>query len=223
MDFIDTILFDWDGTLVDSAQSAFDAFRKAFCDLGIPVEYELYERVYSPNWYSIYQALHLPREKWQAADDLWIQHYGQKVSGLVQGGAHVLDELRRRHYDLGIVTSGSRSRIFREISALDLSGIFQIVVCNEDVLNKKPHPEGLETAMVRMNKRAEVCCYVGDSPDDIEMGRRAKIRTVGIRGRYPSSKKLDSANPNYCLESITQLLDCFKKATVHGTNYPSLH
>jgi len=56
---IDTILFDWDGTLIDTADAAFDAFRKALLDLSVPLEYETYVRIYSPNWYSMYEALAL--------------------------------------------------------------------------------------------------------------------------------------------------------------------
>jgi len=212
MDLIDTILFDWDGTLVDSAQLSFEAFRNALCDLGIAVEFEVYERIYSPNWYGMYQALQLPKGKWPEADNLWIRHYGRGTSSLVQGGRLVLEELGQRGYGLGIVTSGSRLRVKREINALGLAETFRIVVCNEDVTNKKPHPEGLEKAMERLDKLPEVCCYVGDSPEDIEMGKRANIRTIGIPGGYPSSKRLPTTNPDFCFESITRLLDICRGA-----------
>jgi len=210
MDLIDTILFDWDGTLIDTAQAAYEAFRKAFCDLGIPVAFERYESIYSPNWYSMYQALRLPSDKWPEADDLWLRHYGRETPVLVQGGQYVLSGLLHRGYCLGIVTSGSHQRVAREIDALGLAKAFRVVVCNEDVRNKKPHPEGLETAMRGLGKRPEVCCYVGDSPDDMEMGRRAQVRSLGVLSRYPSSKKLLIACPDFCFESIIHLLGLFE-------------
>jgi HAD superfamily hydrolase (TIGR01509 family) len=209
MNAIDTILFDWDGTLIDSAQSAFNAFQKAFCDLGIPVVFDVYERIYSPNWYIMYQTLQLPEEKWQEADDLWLMHYGKETPDLVPGVRPAVMELRRRGYVLGIVTSGSQSRVGRELDAIGMSENFRTVVCNEDVVNKKPHPEGLHRAMNHMGKRPEACCYVGDSPHDMEMGKRANIRTIGILSRYPSSKKLSSAHPDFCFDSVTQLLGHF--------------
>jgi HAD superfamily hydrolase (TIGR01549 family) len=210
VDAIDTILFDWDGTLVDTAQSTFEAFRKSLDDLGIPVERKLYEQIYSPNWRSMYRAIRLPEEKWQEAEDLWTRYYGQEPPELVQGGQSVLSELSRRGYSLGIVTSGSYARVWREITALGLTDAFRILVCNEDVVNKKPHPEGLEQAMLRMDKRPEICCYVGDSLDDMEMGKRAGIRTIGIISHYPGSDKIRSARPDLCFESIIQLLNHFK-------------
>ncbi len=210
MNLINTILFDWDGTLVDTAQSSFDAFRRTLFDMGTTVEFELYERIYSPNWYCMYQALQLPSEKWPEADLLWLRHYEKNDAPfMVEGGQYALRELGRRGYGLGIVTSGTRSRVWREINALGLADAFEIVVCNEDVINKKPHPEGLEKAIKGMGKRQEDCCYVGDSPDDIEMGRRASIGTIGIHGRYPSSTRLLEVGPDLYFDSITQLLEHF--------------
>src|SRR3974377_1339287 len=141
---IRAILFDWDGTLIDSARMGFIAFTKMFADMGLNFDWEVYEDVYSPNWYAMYQALGLPREKWQQADDLWMLHYGEEQPNLVDDGRRTIDELLRRGYRLGVVGSGSESRVRREIAALDLFPIFQVVICNEDAINKKPHPEGLE-------------------------------------------------------------------------------
>ncbi len=217
MDSIDTILFDWDGTLIDSAQLSFDAFKKTLGEMGIIIEFELYERIYSPNWYGMYQAVQLPKERWPEADKLWILHYGRGTPVLVQGGRQVLNELSQRGYCLGIVTSGSRLRVKREINALGLAETFRTVICNEDVVNKKPHPEGLQKAMKRLDKRPAACCYVGDSPDDIEMGRRANVQTIGIPGGYPCSRNLPSANPDYCFESIMTLLNHFQALNLRLT------
>ncbi len=213
MDSIDTILLDWDGTLIDTAQPSFAAFQKALADLGIAVTRDYYEGIYSPNWYNMYETFQLPREKWQEADNLWLLHYGEDTPELVESAKHVLDELGRRGYCLGIVTSGSRLRVLREIETIGLTEAFGAVVCNEDVANKKPHPEGLEKAMRQMNKRPETCCYVGDSADDVEMGKRANIRTVGIQSRYPGNHRLKDANPDFFFPSISHLLELFEDSS----------
>ena len=62
---ITTLLFDWDGTLFDSARAGFLAFQKTFDDLGIAFTEEFYETRYSPNWYAMYEALNLPKHKWK--------------------------------------------------------------------------------------------------------------------------------------------------------------
>jgi HAD superfamily hydrolase (TIGR01509 family) len=207
---INTVLFDWDGTLIDTSQSAFHAFQKSFRDLGIPVEFDLYEKIYSPDWRHMYRSLELPRDKWTQAEDLWLFHYGQQIPEMMPGARQTLDALHQARYSLGVVTSGNRSRVRREVDGLGLAQLFQVVVCDEDVIHKKPHPEGLETAMSQINKRCNACCYVGDSPQDVEMGKRAGIVTIGICGRYPNSQKILAAEPDFWLASISELIDCLE-------------
>ena len=204
-----TLLFDWDGTLVDSAQLGLTAFEQSFAALGVTFDQEIYRAVYSPNWYSVYEAMGLPKEKWQLADDLWVQHYGQQTAQPVAGAQETITGLKQKGYRLGVVSSGSECRVGREIRELGLENFFETVVCNEQMENKKPHPEGLETAMRSLGCSSEVSCYVGDSPEDIEMGKRAGMLTVGVRSDYPTSWKLKSHQPDILIESLTELLHHF--------------
>ena len=206
---ITTLLFDWDGTLVDSAELGLVAFERSFADLGVPFDQETYRKVYSPNWYSVYAAMGLPEEKWQQADDLWISHYGEQLARPIPGAVETIEELKRRGYRLGVVSSGTECRVVREIGELGLESFFETVVCNEQMDNKKPHPEGLETAMRSLGCSSEATGYVGDSPEDIEMGKRARILTVGVRSDYPTSWKLKSQEPDILIESLPQLLNHF--------------
>jgi HAD superfamily hydrolase (TIGR01662 family) len=206
---ITTLLFDWDGTLVDSAQLGLIAFERSFSALGLAFDHEIYQAVYSPNWYSIYEAMGLPKEKWAEADQLWTQHYGEQTAQPVSGAQETISELKRRGYRLGIVSSGTQCRVVREVSALGLEAVFETVVCNEQMENKKPHPEGLETALRALGCVREQSCYVGDSPEDIEMGHRAGMLTVGVRSSYPTSWKLEKARPDIFLTSLRELLDYF--------------
>jgi HAD superfamily hydrolase (TIGR01509 family) len=204
-----TLLFDWDGTVVDSAQLGLTAFEQSFAALGIAFDHEIYARVYSPNWYSIYEALGLPREQWQKADDLWVHHYGEQMAQPVAGAQETVNELKRKGYRLGVVSSGSECRVVREVSELGLETVFEIIVCNEQMTNKKPHPEGLETALRSLGCLCEHSAYVGDSPEDIEMGKRANVLTVGVRSDYPTSWRLESHGPDILLKSFSELLNHF--------------
>lgn len=204
-----TLLFDWDGTLVDSAQLGLAAFEQSFAALGVAFDREIYRAVYSPNWYAVYEAMGLPKEKWQLADDLWVQHYGQQTAQPVAGAQETITGLKQKGYRLGVVSSGSECRVGREIRELGLEHFFETVVCNEQMENKKPHPEGLETALRSLGCSSEVSCYVGDSPEDIEMGKRAGMLTVGVRSDYPTSWKLKSHQPDILIESLTELLHHF--------------
>jgi HAD superfamily hydrolase (TIGR01549 family) len=207
---ITTLVFDWDGTLADSAQLGLAAFQKTFADLEVTFPLDVYEATYSPNWYSTYEALGLPKEKWQRADDLWLQHYGEETAQLIEGVAETLLGLHDRGYRLGVVTSGSESRVRRELDHSSLGEILSVVVCNEHIVNKKPHPEGLQLALRQLQSRAEEAAYVGDAPEDIEMGRAAKVLTVGVRSKYPSSARLLNSAPDLYLDSIVELSNHFE-------------
>ena len=206
---ISTLLFDWDGTLADSASLGLAAFQETFAELGVNFGLDIYEATYSPNWYTTYEALGLPREKWPLADDLWRLHYEKQNAQLVKGASDTLLALYRKGYRLGVVTSGNEGRVGREIEQSALANLFEVVICNEHVANKKPHPEGLEMALARLSSRHEESAYVGDAPEDIEMGKRANIMTVGVRSNYPSSARLLSSAPDIYLESIVGLSSHF--------------
>jgi HAD superfamily hydrolase (TIGR01549 family) len=203
---ITTLLFDWDGTLFDSATAGFSAFQKTFEDLGLVFTQDFYEQHYSPNWYAMYEALNLEKDRWEMADSLWLQHYGEQPPKLVEGAGATLLKLQSKGYRLGVVTSGTERRVAREIEQLGLISTFEAVICNEHIVNKKPHPEGLEKAMSQLTSPREVCGYIGDAPEDMQMGKRAGVLTVAVPSSYPTSKHLINEQPDIHLESITEML-----------------
>ena len=194
---------------MDSAQLGLAAYEKSFAALGATFDREIYRRAYSPNWYSTYEALGLPKEKWQMADELWVRHYDEQTAELVEGAKETIMGLQQKGYRLGIVSSGNDCRVAREIRDLGLKDVFEVIVCNEQMENKKPHPEGLETAMRSLGCLREESCYVGDSPEDIEMGKRARMLTVGVRSAYPTSWKLERYCPDIYVESLSELSNHF--------------
>ena len=206
---ISTLVFDWDGTIVDSAQLGLNAYQRAFAELDFVFSLEIYEASYSPNWYQTYEALGLPKEKWARADDLWRFHYDNETPAIIEGAAETLVTLRNKGYRLGVVTSGNNDRVNREAKQFGLDELFDVFVCHEHITRRKPDPEGLQIALARMATRPEECAYVGDAPEDIEMGKQANILTVGVRSNYPSNARLLSLAPDIYLESLTELCNYF--------------
>lgn len=206
---ITSMFFDWDGTVVDSAHLGLAAYEKAFAELGFPFDHEVYRAAYSPNWLAVYEGLGLPKEHWQRADELWTQHYGEERAELIAGVAETIAELRSRGYRLGVVSSGNYARVIQEADELALGGCFEVVVCHEQITNRKPHPEGLQIAMRLLGSAPNETCYVGDTPEDIEMGRSAGALTVGVRSAYPTSWKLANNLPDIYLKSLPEILTHF--------------
>ncbi|HEV7396954.1 MAG TPA: HAD family hydrolase [Pyrinomonadaceae bacterium] len=202
---IKNIFFDWDGTLADSAALGLRAFQLAFEDLAFPFPLDIYEATYSPNWYATYEALGLPKEQWEEADRLWLSHYGEQTADLIQGVAETLLFFKSKDYRLGVVSSGSETRVCREIDRSELRGCFDVIICNEQIVNKKPHPEGLDLAMQKLGSERAHSAYVGDAPEDIQMGRQADVLTIGVRSLYPGSARLLNENPDIFVESLSEL------------------
>lgn len=207
---ITTLLFDWDGTLVDSAMSSYLTFQKALERCGIAFTWEQFEAHFTPDWHRMYEAVGLDEAQWKIADATWKESYPCVQYSLVQGARDTLLALRERGYRLGVVTSGSRWRLTDEIRDFGLDGVFDVVICHEDVMKRKPDPEGLLKAAAKLECRTGCCSYVGDVPEDILAGKNAKMHTVGVKSAFPTSRKLPEVAPDLHLEEIPELLEHFE-------------
>ena len=200
------VLFDWDGTLADTAEATFRCYVRTFEAFAIPFDREAYTRTYSPNWYLTFRALGLAEEHWPAADARWLAHFAEERVTLVDGARDLLASLSGRGVATGIVTSGGRERVSRELEDHGLAPHVGACVFGCDVAQKKPHPEGLLRCLEHLGVDAREAMYVGDSPEDIEMARGAGVRSVAIPGGYPNRDALLASRPDVVLDSLSELL-----------------
>jgi phosphoglycolate phosphatase len=199
------VLFDWDGTLLNSYAADTAAYLAMFEEMQIPWGLAELEQHYSPNWYNVYRAANLPRAKYAAADKVWRLHYTRHSPKLLPGARRVLTQLARSH-SLGLVTSGDRERVHRQLREFRLWDHFAARVCGGDTRLRKPHPAPLRLALRQMGLRPADTVYVGDSPEDLQMARSAGVRAaIAIVGPFPTEKRLRAAKPDLLLESILEL------------------
>jgi HAD superfamily hydrolase (TIGR01509 family) len=203
------VLFDWDGTLLDSFDADSSAYLAMFRELGIPWGLNELAAHYTPNWHHVYRAAKIPRSKWDTADKLWAKHYVHHTPNLVPGARSILAWVARR-YELGLVTSGDRVRVLRQLRHFSLTHLFETRVCADDTAEKKPHPAPLRLALKQMRLDPRACVYVGDSPHDLEMSNRAGVRAIGVIGRFPTEAGLRAAKPEFLLNSLKELPDVLK-------------
>jgi len=201
---IEHVLFDWDGTLLDSFEADANAYMHMFGALGMSWSMAELKRHYSPNWHRVYRAAHLPRAKWEEADRLWRLFYRKQQPKLQPGAWRVLRTLDHR-FKLALVSSGSRSRVRRQLREHNVSAMFRAKVCSEDAPRRKPHPAPLRMALERLRARPETCVYIGDAPEDIEMAHRAGVRAIGVLGGSPVPERLRAASPDALIEIIREL------------------
>ena len=203
------MLFDWDGTLIDSYAADSSAYLAMFREMGIPWGLEDLAQHYSPNWYRVYRAAKLPRARWDDADRAWRKQYAEHSPQLITGARQVLVRLEREHH-LGLVTSGDRDRVTRQLRTFRLTQLFGARVCSGDTAQKKPHPAPLRLALQTLRLDPSSCVYVGDSPEDLEMAKRAGVRAIAVLGPFPTEKRLRAARPDFLLESIRELPEVLK-------------
>ena len=198
------VLFDWDGTLLNSYRADSQAYLAMFRALGCPWGLEELAAHYSPDWYVVYRAAQIPEERWTDADRLWRSHYAKHPSKLMTGARQVLRQLAR-HHTLGLVTSGDRPRVMRQLRSFELTRLFRARVCGGDTPEKKPHPAPLLLALQKMKRQPGECVYVGDTPEDLAMADAAGMRAVAVIGPFPTEKRLRAANPEFLLQKLTEL------------------
>ena len=136
------VLFDWDGTLLDSYQADSQAYLAMFQALGVNWGLAELESHYSPDWYAVYRAAKIPPERWDEANRLWRGYYAKHPSKLMRATRHVLAQLNKRH-KLGLVSSGDRERVSQQLREFRLTRVFRTRVLGGDTEEKKPHPAPL--------------------------------------------------------------------------------
>lgn len=198
------VLFDWDGTLLDSYHADATAYQEMFRTLGIAWGIAELEKHYSPNWHRVYRAAGIPRRRWEEADRLWRDAYAHLRPALMPGTRRILRRLSRQ-YVLGLVTSGNGARVRGQLKKFGFAKLFRASVFAEDARHKKPHPAALKVALARLRLQPNECVYVGDSPEDMEMARRAGVRAIAVFGPFPNHKRLRAADTDALLESLEEL------------------
>ena len=204
---MDGVLFDWDGTLVDSAEASFRCYESVFGGYGIRFDRETYAATYSPNWHRTYTAVGLPEDRWAEADARWVEGYCREEIPLLPGARECIERLAGAGCAPGLVTSGDRTRVVRELEHHGLARHFAAIVCGSDGVAKKPHPEALLRALERMGIAPARAVYVGDSPEDVEMARNAGTAAIGIPGGFPNAAALERSRPDLLARTLAEAAD----------------
>jgi HAD superfamily hydrolase (TIGR01509 family) len=121
------------------------------------------------------------------------------------GCVDLLHSLHASGYRLGIATSSGRALPF--LDRWGVRHVFRSIVGREDVRQRKPHPESILRCIAGLDVPASAAVYVGDSPIDIEAGRAAGARTVGVLTGTSSREVLAAVEPDYILGSAADLLE----------------
>lgn len=188
MDRPRAVLWDMDGTLVDSGEYHFLAWREALAAEGIDLSRQRFVQSFG-----------------QRNDEILRDHFGAdlpdaeivRIGGakevryrdLVQtngieplpGVRAWLSRLASGGWRQAIASSAPRQNIETVLAVLDLTALFDATACAEDVQRGKPDPQIYLVAASRLNVETERCVVVEDAPAGVEAARRAEMRVVGVR------------------------------------------
>jgi phosphoglycolate phosphatase-like HAD superfamily hydrolase len=207
------ILFDWDGTLVDSLGAFHRANAAVMASFGLPFDEVLYRRNYVPDWRLMYLRLGVPDDRLDEANQLWHETFATDGDAVIafDGVGAALERLRDAGRRLGIVTAGHRSIVVPQLERTGLGELLTVRVFGDDQAEDKPDPAPLRKALELLDlaDRPDEVAYVGDAPTDMEMARAVGVRAIGITSVLGDPDELRAAGAAEVAPSVVDWVDGF--------------
>ena len=215
---IRTVLFDLDGTLIDSVRLILDSYHHTFAAHGLPPRTD-------DEWLAgVGTPLNAQFAAWgHDADTIQaliatyreynLKHHDRMVT-VYPGVVDVVRTLKEEGVATGLVTSKNRTGAVRGLTLVRLEALMDVLVCSDEVENPKPHPEPVEKAVRLLDADPEATVYVGDSIHDMHSGRAAGVRTAAVLWGPFGRSHLEGARPDYWLERPEDLLTLVRNSAL---------
>jgi|SRR6185437_3489896 len=200
-----TVLFDLDGTLIDSIGLIVDSFHHTTDAFGLP-------RQPDAAWLAgVGTPLASAFAPWARDEAMLVElvatyraynldHHDARVRAF-PGAREAVLELRAAGVRLAVVTSKNRSGTERGLRAAGLSGVIEVLVCSEDVTRHKPHREPVDRAVSLLGADRGATLFVGDSVHDLHAGRAAEVRTGAALWGPFARAALEPGEPSHWIAS----------------------
>lgn len=203
------VVFDWDGTLMDSAAAIVQAISSACRDLDVEPPSE--ERARHVIGLGLVDALrhavpNLPASRYAQMADRYRHHYLSEdhTLTLFAGVRDLLDALQAAGLTLAVATGKSRRGLDRALGHSGLAPLFQATRCADESFSK-PHPAMLDELMSELGVAPEATVMIGDTTHDLQMARNAGVAGVGVAyGAHPRGV-LEEEMPLALVDSVLEL------------------
>ena len=214
---VDAVLFDLDGTLIDSAPIYYAIIDVIFDRLGIPPVPQsiLLEAMQNGEfeWELVlpdamkHRKKQLVEKARSIIDEIAPSMFHDQVK-LIPGTAAALIEIATKGLRLALVTSTLREYMAIKLAPLAEAGVadvFEVVITADDVQNKKPHAEPLVMCSDKLGLAPGNCVYVGDTRVDNKAGKAAGMQTVAVLTGFDDYDALEREKPDVIIESVADL------------------
>ena len=205
----DLIVFDWDGTLMDSAGTIVACIQAAAVDMGLPPPPD--ERARHVIGLGLGEALRyalpeLDASRHDALADRYRHHYLSQDHELklFDGAVEMLRHLAAEGHLLAVATGKSRKGLDRALETSGLGQYFHVTRC-ADECHSKPHPQMLEEIMDELAVPPRLTLMVGDTTHDLQMAINAGVDALAIAHGAHGRPELESLSPLHCAESLSEL------------------
>ncbi|HEK9100727.1 HAD family hydrolase [Bacillus pfraonensis] len=200
-----TIILDFDGTLADTLPLCYYSFQNVFqeFDNKILTDSDILS-MFGPSEVGIIHSNLLSHNK-EAAVEKYYKWYKEKHHEYVDKNieiANLLLDLKRKGFQLAIVTGKARRSLDISLEALELDSLFDYIITGDDVIKPKPNPEGIFHVLNALNITKEQAVFIGDSDADILAGKQAGVLTIGVQWLSNYQSPEFSVQPDYFIESI---------------------
>jgi pyrophosphatase PpaX len=207
---MDAIVFDWDGTLIDSLPAIFDANLRVLAEHGLPFDADRYRAAYVPDWRLMYQRLGVPDELLETVGGRWLELYREiDEAGLLPRVPDSLRRLSEAGFVMGLVTAGDRDVVEDQLARYGVGDLLPVRVFGTDPIASKPHPDPLLLALRQLGRieRIATARYVGDVPDDMRMARAAGTLGIGIESTLGTRDSLIEAGASAVYSAVADFVD----------------
>ncbi len=217
------LLFDLDGTLVDSAPDLALALNMTLRDLKLCEYNEPTIRRWVGNGAKLLIERALSSTSKTNKSDpalvndalaLFVQHYQNGLcikSALYSDVKEGLLTLKASGFRLAIITNKSEAFISPILVGLGIGGLFEVLIGGDTLSEKKPHPAPLNYALQQLKVPAEQCLMIGDSKNDILAAKAANITSVGLTYGYNYGENIADYQPDFCFDSFSELLAALQR------------
>lgn len=206
MNKINTLLFDLDGTLVNTNEIIIDSYKHAFnthlTNHSI-TRNEIVEMIGPPldKIFSKYTKSPFEVQKMIDTYRAFYKQYEHDYFYLYDGVFDALTKLKSQNYNLAIVTSKFKVSAQPSIDHFNLDSIFDVIVTLNDVENPKPDKEAVEVALSQF-KDVDKALMIGDNASDILSAKNAGILSAGVKWTIKDLKVLSDVDPDYIIDSM---------------------
>jgi len=214
----DTIIFDLDGTLADTAPDVLAGVNRALDKMGArPITLDQVKRAIGPGKEEFIRMVFPDTGKHDVKTflttfrEIYWDHCLDQTK-LFVGMDRVLEKLKDR--TLGVASNKPRSFTEKILEGLGIRNLFDEVVGPEDVTHTKPHPEMIVRILERVGGKPSRTLFVGDTDKDMLAGRGAGVRVCGVRYGYGILEEIELQRPDFLVDLPLELLEIFEDS--HG-------